>query len=87
MGIGVIIISPVRELAQQIFDVVQKLTQFTQRTSCLLIGGSNKKDEQFKIKKGNNIVVATPGRLLDHLLTTEEFQLSNLKVLIIDEAD
>jgi ATP-dependent RNA helicase DDX18/HAS1 len=53
----------------------------------LIIGGSNKKEEAIKLQKGSNIIVATPGRLLDHLLTTERLTLDNLKMLILDEAD
>jgi ATP-dependent RNA helicase DDX18/HAS1 len=53
----------------------------------LIIGGSNKKEEAIKLQKGSNIIVATPGRLLDHLLTTEKLTLDNLKMLILDEAD
>lgn len=53
----------------------------------MIIGGSNKKEEAIKLQKGSNIIVATPGRLLDHLLTTERLTLDNLKMLILDEAD
>ena len=57
------------------------------RTHGLIIGGSNKKFESIKIKNGINILIATPGRLLDHLLNTKDFKYDNLKMLIIDEAD
>ena len=42
---------------------------------------------EVKINKGVNIIIATPGRLLDHLMNTESLKLNNLKLLIIDEAD
>lgn len=64
-----------------------KLVTYSKKTVTLLIGGSNKKYESIKLKNGVNIVVATPGRLLDHLLNTEEFNYKNLQMLIIDEAD
>lgn len=50
------------------------------------MGGANKKAEAEKLSKGVNLLIATPGRLLDHLLTTP-FVFKNLKSLIIDEAD
>lgn len=44
-----------------------KLVTFTKKTVSLMIGGSNRKFEQIKLRNGVNIVIATPGRLLDHL--------------------
>ena len=52
----------------------------------LIMGGGNRNTEAQKLAKGQNIVVATPGRLLDHLLHTE-FEYKNLVCLVIDEAD
>lgn len=51
------------------------------------MGGSNRQAEALNIQKGVTILVATPGRLLDHLVNTEHFLRHNLKVLVIDEAD
>lgn len=53
----------------------------------MIIGGSNKKEEAIKINRGVNIIIATPGWLLDHLMNTEALKLDNLKLLVIDEAD
>jgi ATP-dependent RNA helicase DDX18/HAS1 len=86
-GTGAIIISPTRELAIQIDAVVQQLRKFTGHTSLLVIGGSNRKSEAEKLIKGANIITATPGRLLDHLLHTKNFIYGNLLALVIDEAD
>lgn len=86
-GTGIIILSPVRELAQQTYDVTMKLCTFSKKTVSLIIGGSNRKIEQIKLKNGVNIIIATPGRLLDHLLNTEDFNFQNLQMLVIDEAD
>jgi ATP-dependent RNA helicase DDX18/HAS1 len=66
-GTGVIIISPTRELSIQTFGVVQELLKYHHHTYGLIIGGSNRKEESKKLAKGINILVATPGRLLDHL--------------------
>ena len=51
------------------------------------MGGANRNSEAQKLAKGINIVVATPGRLLDHLQNTKDFLYKNLQCLIIDEAD
>ena len=51
------------------------------------MGGANRATEMQKLEKGINILVATPGRLLDHLQNTKNFLFKNLQCLIIDEAD
>jgi len=86
-GTGVIIISPTRELSQQTFGVVSDLLKYHTQTYGLVIGGANRKAEADKLKKGCNLLVATPGRLLDHLQHTQGFVFKNLQCLIIDEAD
>ncbi|KAI1797665.1 DEAD-domain-containing protein [Ganoderma leucocontextum] len=86
-GTGVIIISPTRELALQIFDVARELMQFHSQTFGILMGGANRKGEEVKLQKGVNLVIATPGRLIDHLEGTKGFVFRNLKSLVIDEAD
>ncbi len=86
-GTGIIIITPVRELATQIFNVAKDLLMFHNKTHGLLIGGATRKTEALKLVKGVNLLVATPGRLLDHLQNTKGFVFHNLQCLIIDEAD
>ena len=86
-GTGAIIISPTRELALQISTVLADLARHVTQTHALVIGGSNRKQEVEKLTRGANIVVATPGRLLDHLMHTKGFVYANLVCLIIDEAD
>ncbi|KAI9638529.1 P-loop containing nucleoside triphosphate hydrolase protein [Dioszegia hungarica] len=86
-GTGVIIISPTRELALQIFGVAKELMQGHSQTFGILMGGANRKAEADKLVKGVNLIVATPGRLLDHLQNTKGFVFKNLKALVIDEAD
>lgn len=86
-GTGVIVITPTRELALQTFGVAQELLKHQSQTVSLIIGGSNRHQEAHKLINGSNLVIATPGRLLDHLQNTEGFNFSNLKSLIIDEAD
>ncbi|KAG0305007.1 ATP-dependent RNA helicase [Dissophora globulifera] len=86
-GTGVVIISPTRELALQIFGVAKDLLKYHNQTFGIVIGGANRKAEADKLAKGVNLLVATPGRLLDHLQNTKGFVFKNLKALVIDEAD
>lgn len=62
-----LIISPTRELSMQTFGVVKELLKYHHHTYGLVIGGGNRQAEREKLSKGINILVATPGRLLDHL--------------------
>eukprot|EP01068_Selenidium_serpulae_P012343 Selendium_serpulae@DN5803_c2_g1_i12.p1 len=86
-GTGVLVISPTRELALQIYDVATDMMKFLPQTFGLVIGGAKRKAEAERLVKGINLLVATPGRLLDHLQHTKGFVVSNLVGLIIDEAD
>ncbi|KAI7847075.1 ATP-dependent RNA helicase HAS1 [Circinella umbellata] len=86
-GTGVVVVSPTRELALQIFGVAKELLSHHQHTFGIVIGGANRKAEADKLVKGVNLLIATPGRLLDHLQNTRGFVFKNLKALVIDEAD
>ncbi|CAA7264714.1 unnamed protein product [Cyclocybe aegerita] len=86
-GTGVIIITPTRELALQIFGVARDLMKYHSQTFGIVIGGANRRAEEEKLVKGVNLLVATPGRLWDHLRDTKGFVRRNLKALVIDEAD
>jgi len=86
-GTGVVIISPTRELSMQTFGVLRELLKHHDHTYGLVMGGANRATEMQKLEKGINILVATPGRLLDHLQNTKNFLFKNLQCLIIDEAD
>ncbi len=84
-------ISPTRELSLQIFEVLRKLGKYHEFSAGLVTGGSRRphdfKDEQANIQRGVNILVATPGRLLQHLEQTPGFESMTLQVLVLDEAD
>ncbi|XP_071954727.1 uncharacterized protein [Antedon mediterranea] len=86
-GTGIIILSPTRELSMQTYGVLKELLKHHYHTFGLVMGGANRKMESEKLGKGINILVATPGRLLDHLQNTAQFMYKNLQCLIIDEAD
>ena len=86
-GTGALIISPTRELALQIYGVARELMKYHSQTHGIIIGGANRRTEAEKLQKGVNLLVATPGRLLDHLQNTKGFIFKNLQCLNIDEAD
>lgn len=86
-GTGVIVVSPTRELALQIFGVARELMAHHSQTYGIVIGGANRRAEAEKLMKGVNLLIATPGRLLDHLQNTQGFVFKNVKALVIDEAD
>ncbi|KAM9448009.1 ATP-dependent RNA helicase DDX18-like [Salvelinus alpinus] len=86
-GTGVVILSPTRELAMQTYGVMKELMTHHVHTFGLIMGGSNRTAEAQRLANGVNIIVATPGRLLDHLQNTAGFMYKNLQCLIIDEAD
>ncbi|KAL8904035.1 MAG: hypothetical protein Q9171_007191 [Xanthocarpia ochracea] len=86
-GTGVIVVSPTRELALQIFGVARELMAHHSQTYGILMGGANRRAEEEKLVKGVNLIIATPGRLLDHLQNTKGFVYKNIKALVIDEAD
>ncbi|AEO71915.1 uncharacterized protein THITE_2124801 [Thermothielavioides terrestris NRRL 8126] len=85
-GTGAIVVTPTRELALQIFGVARELMKNHSQTYGVVIGGANRRAEADKLGKGVNLLIATPGRLLDHLQNTP-FVFKNLRSLIIDEAD
>lgn len=87
-GIQALIIVPTRELAIQSYELFIKLLKpFTWIVSGYLTGGEKRKAEKARLRKGINILVGTPGRLVDHLLHTESFKLDKVKWLVLDEAD
>lgn len=87
-GVGALIIAPTRELAMQIHQVAHQVSDFHIGLSVgLLIGGNPKKGDLTRIAKGMTICIGTPGRLLDHLMNSPEFNCKNVKILVLDEAD
>mmetsp|Transcript_78612 Transcript_78612/g.179934 ORF Transcript_78612/g.179934 Transcript_78612/m.179934 type:complete len:605 (+) Transcript_78612:30-1844(+) len=90
VGIGVIIIAPTRELSQQILAEAEKLLTFSPYGVAGLVGGSSRKSDQALLKKRRpQIIVATPGRLLDHLESTFLFSslVDQTSLLVLDECD
>ena len=88
-GLGGLVISPTRELSLQIYNVLRELVggSGSSHTHGLVIGGANRRGEAERLVKGVCLLVATPGRLLDHLQNTSGFIYRNLLMFVIDEAD
>ncbi|EFC36759.1 predicted protein [Naegleria gruberi] len=86
-GTGVIVVSPTRELAIQTHAVCKSLMTFMPQTSCLLVGAQSLQEQVETLGKGCSVVIATPGRLLDHLFGTTRFMHSNLISLVLDDID
>lgn len=83
---SILILAPTRELAEQIFEVVQKLTQFTSLRSCVIYGGTGYEKQHEALKALPHFVIATPGRLID-LYKEHLIDFKQVKAIIFDEAD
>jgi ATP-dependent RNA helicase DDX31/DBP7 len=87
-GLFAIILAPTRELSRQITTVLERLLRCANWIVCgTVIGGEKKKSEKARLRKGLNILVATPGRLADHLENTEVLDVSEVRWLVLDEGD
>lgn len=85
-GLGALIISPTRELALQIFNVLRKIGKNHHLSAGLAIGGKDVQYEKDRINR-MNILVCTPGRLLQHMDQTANFNCDHVQILVLDEAD
>jgi len=81
-----LILTPTRELAEQLADTIKRYAQFLPLTVTALFGGSKISSQQNKLKAGTDILIATPGRLLEHLDQCN-INLSNVEFVVLDEAD
>ena len=79
--------TPTRELAIQCHSVATKLARFTDIYFCLAVGGLSTKIQEVELRKRADVLIATPGRLIDHLQNTPGFDLDSIEILILDEAD
>ncbi|KAJ6931560.1 hypothetical protein NC652_014914 [Populus alba x Populus x berolinensis] len=87
LAIRVLILTPTRELAVQVHSMIEKIAQFTDIRCCLVVGGLSTKVQEAALRSMPDIVVATPGRMIDHLRNSMSVDLDDLAVLILDEAD
>ncbi|XP_044263320.1 probable ATP-dependent RNA helicase DDX27 [Tribolium madens] len=83
----VLVLVPTRELGVQVYQVTRQLSQFTDIQIGLAVGGLDLKAQETILRKNPDVVIATPGRLIDHLKGTPTFGLDSIEVLILDEAD
>lgn len=81
-----LILAPTRELAAQVADSFQKFSTYHKLSMALLIGGVSFSEQNAALDKGVDVLIATPGRLLDHF-ERGKVLLTDVKILVIDEAD
>lgn len=87
-GTLALVLLPTRELCIQVQEVLQKLTiPFHWLVSGVCMGGEKKKAEKERLRRGCPILVASPGRLLDHLRNTASLKMDGLRMIVFDEAD
>ncbi|OQD78542.1 hypothetical protein PENDEC_c001G07118 [Penicillium decumbens] len=83
----VTILMPTRELAVQCYNVAVKLATFTDVTFCQLVGGFSLREQENILKKRPDVIIATPGRFIDHMRNSPSFTVDTLEILVLDEAD
>jgi ATP-dependent RNA helicase RhlE len=81
-----LVLTPTRELAAQVYDNIREYSKYVNIKSTVVFGGVNAKPQIATLKKGVDILVATPGRLLD-LHDRKAVSFKRIDVLILDEAD
>ncbi|KAL8927228.1 MAG: hypothetical protein Q9208_002404 [Pyrenodesmia sp. 3 TL-2023] len=83
----VAILMPTRELAVQCFNVSQKLASFTDITFGQLVGGFSLREQESVLRTRPDVIIATPGRFIDHMRNSASFTVDTLEILVLDEAD
>ena len=83
----VAILMPTRELAVQCFNVAKKLANFTDVTFCQLVGGFSLREQENILRSRPDVIIATPGRFIDHMRNSASFTVDTLEILVLDEAD
>jgi ATP-dependent RNA helicase DDX27 len=83
----VAILMPTRELAVQCHNVATALARFTDVTFAMLVGGFNLREQEAILKKRPDVVIATPGRFIDHMRNSASFTVETIEILVLDEAD
>ncbi|KAI9369588.1 P-loop containing nucleoside triphosphate hydrolase protein [Aspergillus egyptiacus] len=83
----VAILMPTRELAVQCYNVATKLATYTDITFCQLVGGFSLREQENILKRRPDVIIATPGRFIDHMRNSASFTVDTLEILVLDEAD
>jgi ATP-dependent RNA helicase RhlE len=81
-----LILTPTRELAAQVTEHINQMAEYTNLVAAPVFGGVNMRPQEQAFRAGTDIIVATPGRLLDHLQHSYA-SLRNIEILVLDEAD
>eukprot|EP00928_Gymnodinium_smaydae_P090859 TRINITY_DN74574_c0_g1_i1.p1 TRINITY_DN74574_c0_g1~~TRINITY_DN74574_c0_g1_i1.p1 ORF type:complete len:711 (+),score=206.19 TRINITY_DN74574_c0_g1_i1:46-2133(+) len=87
VGTKAMILIPTRELAVQCHAMLKDLSQYTMVTCQLVTGGFESTGQATSLRQQPDLVVATPGRILDHLLNTQSVHMELLEIVVFDEAD
>jgi ATP-dependent RNA helicase DDX27 len=83
----VVILTPTRELAIQCHSVATKLASHTDIKFCLAVGGLSLKVQEAELRLRPDVVIATPGRFIDHMRNSASFAVETVEILVLDEAD
>jgi ATP-dependent RNA helicase DDX27 len=83
----VVILLPTRELAIQCHAVATKLASYTDIKFCLAVGGLSLKVQEAELRLRPDVVIATPGRFIDHMRNSPSFTIDTVEILVLDEAD
>uniref|UniRef100_G1MZI5 RNA helicase n=1 Tax=Meleagris gallopavo TaxID=9103 RepID=G1MZI5_MELGA len=86
-GIFCLVLTPTRELAYQIAEQFRVLGKPLGLKDCVVVGGLDMVAQALELSRKPHVVIATPGRLADHLRSSNTFSLKKLKFLVLDEAD
>jgi ATP-dependent RNA helicase DDX27 len=83
----VAILMPTRELAVQCFNVAKKIASFTDITFAQIVGGFSIREQEQALRTRPDVIIATPGRFIDHMRNSAAFAIDTLEILVLDEAD
>jgi ATP-dependent RNA helicase DDX27 len=83
----VVVLTPTRELAIQCHSVATKLASHTDIKFCLAVGGLSLKVQEGELRLRPDVVIATPGRFIDHMRNSASFAVETVEILVLDEAD
>jgi len=83
----VVILCPTRELAMQAHSVAVKLAAYTDIKFALAVGGLSLKVQEAELKKRPDVIIATPGRFIDHMRNSQGFSVESIEIVVMDEAD
>ena len=85
--IRALVLTPTRELAAQVYANVKEYSEFLNLRSTVIFGGVNQKPQVANIRNGVDVLVATPGRLLDLCTVKAQCSLKRVEIFVLDEAD